>query len=340
MNPFGAVAAVLSAALFGLSVTAAKMFVGRLDASLTAGLLYLGSGAGLAVWAALRRGRESNLSLKDAGWLLGSIAFGGVLGPLLLLLALQRGQASSVSLLLNLEAPLTAIIAAAVFREPLGRRFLGALALVILGGLVLSAPGAGKVSWTCAALAAAACLCWAADNNFSQPLSQRDPAQVGAVKGLAAGTFNLGVAALAGSVRPRPADALLVGGVGALGYGLSLVLYLFAQRRIGSARTALFFALGPLIGAAAAVFLLGEPLTIPLAGAAAFMAGASWLALHERHEHLHSHAEAHEHRHRHDEHHRHEHEPGLGDEEHSHWHSHAGLSHDHPHAPDIHHRAH
>lgn len=336
----GPAAALASAALFGLSVTAAKAFVGRLDAAMTAGLLYLGCGAGLAIWARVRRGREASLRLGDAGWLLGSVAFGGVLGPVLLMLALKRGPASEVSLLLNLEAPLTALTAAALFREPLGRRFIVALCLTVAGGALLSGGGGGGVPWSCAALVAGACLCWAADNNCSQPLSQRDPAQVGAVKGLAAGTFSLSAALLTGGGRPGIADATLVVAVGALGYGLSLVLYLAAQRRVGAARTALFFALGPLIGSAGAVVFLGEPLTARLAAAAVLMAAASWIALHERHHHAHDHREAHEHRHRHDEHHHHEHETDPRGDEHSHWHSHVGLSHDHPHSPDIHHRAH
>ena len=59
--------------------------------------------------------------MRECPWLLGAIAFGGVLGPLLLMLGLTRTAAATASLLLNREAVLTAVIAWVVLLRSLSR---------------------------------------------------------------------------------------------------------------------------------------------------------------------------------------------------------------------------
>ena len=97
-------------------------------------------------------------------------------------------------------------------------------------------------------------------------------------------------------------------GVGFVGYGISLALYVLALRHLGSARTGAYFSTAPFFGAFAAVIALGEPVTAGLLlVAGGFMGLGVWLHLTERHEHEHVHEEiAHAHPHVHDEHHRHE----------------------------------
>jgi hypothetical protein len=127
-------------------------------------------------------------------------------------------------------------------------------------------------------------------------------------------------------------------GLGALGYGASIVLSLRAVRVLGAARGAALFACAPFIGAWVAVPLLGERLHGgDLLSMLAMVAGAALLVT-ARHGHLHTHEPlVHEHLHVHDEHHQHPH-PDPASEPHSHEHRHEGLTHDHPHASDLHHR--
>jgi hypothetical protein len=128
--------------------------------------------------------------------------------------------------------------------------------------------------------------------------------------------------------------------IGLLGYGFSLVLFVFALRHLGAARTGAYFSTAPFIGALLAVTLFGEPVTVGLTVAGLLIAGGVYLHLAERHEHEHAHeALEHEHRHVHDEHHQHRHEPGdpIG-EPHAHPHRHLPIVHRHPHYPDLHHR--
>jgi drug/metabolite transporter (DMT)-like permease len=132
--------ALLAAVLFGASAPFAKLLLRDAAPQLLAGLLYLGSGIGLTiVWLRPRRtagaAREARLTRRDAPWLAGAIVFGGALGPLLLMVGLTRTQASSASLLLNLEGAFTALLAWFVFRENFDRRIALGMLAIVAGGV-------------------------------------------------------------------------------------------------------------------------------------------------------------------------------------------------------------
>jgi len=342
----GILDALASAALFGASTPLAKLLVGAMSPVLLAGLLYLGSGIGLLGWWWLRRrlGREAQeaaLVRRDIPWLAGAIASGGVLGPLLLMLALAHVSASSASLLLNLEGVFTALLAWFVFRENFDRRIAVGMALIVAGGMVLAWPDeavGGSSLWMLAV--AGACLAWAIDNNLTRKISAGDPVQIAGFKGLVAGFVNTGIALSTGHALPGVPAVVAAGLVGLLGYGVSLVLFVLALRRLGAARTGAYFSTAPFLGAALSLILLHEAPGFVFFGAAGLMAAGVWLHVTERHAHTHAHEElAHDHAHVHDEHHRHAHGfPWDGHEPHAHPHVHAPLVHSHPHYPDLHHR--
>ena len=132
-----------SAILFGASTPLSKLLLGALDPQMLAGALYLGAGLGLA---AVRLGRnaagvpsnEAPLRRSDLPWLGAVVMFGGLLGPLLLMLGLTRTQASSASLLLNLESLFTMAIAWLAFKENVDRRLLLGAFAILAGAALLS----------------------------------------------------------------------------------------------------------------------------------------------------------------------------------------------------------
>src|SRR3954451_4940786 len=132
-------AAMGAAALFGASTPFAKRIVGDMSPAVLAGLLYLGSGVGLWLARVVRdRGfAPTQMAPAEWPWFGAAILFGGVLGPLLLMLGLAHTSAAHASLLLNLEAVLTALLAWIVFRENADRRIVLGMALIVAGGLVL-----------------------------------------------------------------------------------------------------------------------------------------------------------------------------------------------------------
>ena len=337
--------ALTAAILFGASAPVAKGLLAGTTPQLLAGLLYLGSGAGLLLyWLARRHARETAetpLVRADLPWLAGAILSGGVAGPLLLMVGLTRTPASTASLLLNLEGVFTAGLAWIVFREHVHRRIMLGMAAIVAGGILLS--WQGRLTWGGLAgplAVAGACLAWGIDNNLTQKISASDPVQITMLKGLVAGATNTGLAMLLGG--RWPAGPVLLGAlvIGFLSYGVSLVLYVRALRELGTARTGAYFSLAPFIGAALALVLWREPVTLSLLLAALLMGVGLWLHLTERHEHAHAHeALEHAHAHVHDFHHRHAHRPDdPSGEPHTHLHRHEPLTHAHPHYPDIHHR--
>ncbi len=337
-------AALAAAVLFGASTPFAKALLGATPPVLLAGLLYAGSGIGLSLARLVRdRGfRRADLSRAEWPWLLGAIIAGGLLGPALLMYGLERTSAADASLLLNLEAMLTALVAWVVFRENADRRVVLGMALIVAGGVVLAWPTerAGTTSLIGALSVAGACACWAVDNNLTRKVSASDPVFIAATKGLAAGSTNVILAIFLGARPPAPVLTAAALGVGLVGYGVSLVLFVIALRGLGSARTGAYFSTAPFVGSAIAIIMFGEPVSWPFWVAAALMAAGVWLHLTEVHEHEHAHeALTHAHAHRHDAHHQHAHNFDWdGREPHTHEHSHEPLVHRHHHYPDVHHR--
>lgn len=340
--------ALASALLFGASTPFAKLLVGQIPALWLASLLYLGSGLALTVWIALRAaGRRVRFGLArgDWGWLAAATFAGGMVGPVLLLTGLAATPANTASLLLNLEGVFTAAMAWIVFREHTDRRLVFGMLLIVAGGVALTWSASVERGSVWPALAiVGACLAWGIDNNLTRKIAGGDAVLIAAVKGWVAGGVNGALAYTLGLAPSALAAAGAAAGVGAIGYGASLVCFVLALRHLGAARTGAYFSIAPFVGALVALPLLGESLA-PLAWLAAALMGAGlWLHLTERHEHEHVHEPmAHTHAHRHDEHHAHAHDgatpavdPLTG--EHVHGHAHGRLVHSHPHFPDLHHR--
>ena len=336
----GALFGLGAALLFGCGTPLAKLLLAEIRPLPLAGLLYLGGGVGVLCVRLFRRAGSTEAPLRraDALPLLSIVVLGGLVGPLLLLVGLSRTSGFAASLLLNLEAPFTIVLALVIFREHLGlKEVIGALVIVLGGALLSASPGSSRADPLGALAVAGACLFWGLDNNLSQRLSGKDPIAIALVKTLGAGTASLGLAAALGELPPLAA-VLPALAVGSLSYGVSVLLDLYALRLLGAARQAAWFATAPFFGAGLSVVLLVERPDAWSVFAGALILGGALALKTARHGHRHRHAELqHDHVHVHDEHHQHAHErPVVGP--HSHPHVHEALEHDHPHVSDQHHR--
>ncbi|WP_259728435.1 DMT family transporter [Synechococcus sp. CS-1327] len=349
----GLIAGLLAALFFGLSAPLISVFSREGSPLMIAGLLYGGAAFGLLMVRGVVRQQqqESPVQRRDLPPLLGLTVLGGMVGPICLVQGLTLLSAGSASLLLNLEAAFTLLIAVLVGREHLSRRGLIAAGLILSGAVLLTESSLHGATLQGSLLIAGACLAWGIDNNLSQRLSLRDPLQIALLKAIGASGPMLLLALVAGGSLPAwPAlVGLLV--IGALGYGLSIWLDLLALRHLGAAREALVFSTAPFVGLLFSLLVLREPFTGAMAMAAAAMVLGVALLLKEDHSHWHRHQTLrHAHRHRHD--------PSGGDPHHSHghpaadqgtghllqayWHAHehehAPIEHEHPHVSDGHHR--
>ena len=340
----GPLLATLSAVLFGISPVLCKLVIGDMSPALLAGLLYLGSGIGLQILLLFQR-RNSLLELLQLSpqhriKLLGAVVSGGVIAPLCLTYGIKYGHASEVTLLLNLETVATTVIAWLIFKEYIGVRVWVGKALILVAAVIVIVRSEGGFDFSLSGiLVVLACIFWGIDNNLTRDVEELSSAVLASIKGLSAGIFTTVLALLFSS---GTATTVQIGGsllIGALSYGLSLVLFVEALRKIGSARTATFFAIGPFIGTLMSIALLGERPPGSYWFAAALMLAGVFLLYNEIHRHQHTHeALTHSHRHVHDEHHQHEHKGETPETAHEHSHVHSAMTHSHSHWPDIHHR--
>lgn len=336
----GVLLALIAACAFGIT-TPLVGWAGRgVGVFTTAALLYAGAAAAALALRAVAGRTDAPLRRTDLPRVVAVALVGDALAPVLFAWGLQRAGSTIGALLLNLEAVFTVVLARAVHAEPIGRRVAIAVTAMAAGGAALALDAWSDASWSVLGVAAvaAATAAWATDNTLTRPLAERDPLEVVAAKGVLGALVTAIVAVAADEPMPSARAIGVLAACGATGYGLSLRLYLLAQRRIGAGRTGSVFALAPFIGAAIAV-AIGDRAGGPYAVVAAVLFAAGvYLHATERHAHAHVHpALEHEHPHRHDDgHHDHAHDPPFHGE-HSHPHRHDAVSHAHDHAPDIHH---
>ena len=329
----------MAAVLFGLSTPLVQHFGRGLGAFTTAALLYAGAAA-VAFLIRQPPEREAALRRSDSARILAMAGFGAVIGPVALAWGLQRTSGASASLMLTLEALVTAVLAWRLYGETMDKRVGLAMLFLLSGGIMLvfeqGLLGDTHLAGLLAVLVAT--VAWGIDNALSRGVSERDPGQVVLAKASIGVASTLSLAIVFGEPLPAVTAAAALLAIGATGYGLSLRLYLLAQRAFGAGRTGSVFAFAPFIGASAA-FAMGSRTGswMLIAGGILMLVGIV-LHLFETHRHAHAHeALEHEHAHLHDDgHHHHAHEV-LPTGQHSHWHQHKPLRHAHPHVPDAHH---
>ncbi|MDQ1256617.1 MAG: hypothetical protein QG656_1215, partial [Candidatus Hydrogenedentes bacterium] len=184
--------ALLSAGLFGMATPFSKSLLDGLQENQLAGLLYCGAAVFLTPHMALRWRKHETTVPRDARnrlMLLGAIFFGGVVGPVLLLLGLRLSQAASVSMWLNLETVATAVLAVLFFREHLGKWTWLANAAVLFAGVLLSVDRGWAGLWGILLVGGAA-ISWGVDNNLTATIDGVTPQATTFWKGLVAGTTN------------------------------------------------------------------------------------------------------------------------------------------------------
>jgi drug/metabolite transporter (DMT)-like permease len=268
----GGLLALGAAVTFGATTPLVQRFGRGLGPFTTAALLYFGS----AFFAAVPAGtRHAPLRKTDVPRLVTVAVLGAVVAPIALVWGLQRTSGVLASLLLNLEALFTVVLARIVWAEPIGRRVSAALAVTLAGGALLVVDGratSATAGWGALAVVGAT-LGWAADGVIGRPLSERDPSHVVLAKGVLGALLSFALARGSGEAWPAGGASLALAGCGAIGYGASLRMYLLAQRAVGAARTGTVFAAAPFIGASVA-WAMGER-----AGGGATIAAAALCAI-------------------------------------------------------------
>jgi len=336
--------ALLAALLFGLNAPLSKLLLSDLSPMYMVAFLYLGAGIGMLLLHTLtQEGKsEAPLTVREMPWTVSMILL-DVLAPFFLMWGLQRTSAANASLLFNFEMVATSLIALGFFRESIGKRMWFSIGIITIASIFLSIDFSDVSAWEFSSgslLVIAACGCWGLENNCTRNMSAKSPAEIVIVKGFGSGTTALVIAMLMKNSFPDSLFPIMGAGVlGFVAYGLSIFLYVKAQRYLGAARTSAYYAAAPFMGVLLSMLILKEFPGWNFAVAAWLMLCGVYLAIREKHIHKHLHEKlVHNHAHLHDDqHHNHEHNPPVVGW-HFHEHTHESCTHVHPHSPDIHHR--
>lgn len=278
---WGFVGVLLSAILFGVSTTLNKIALTNTNPILIAGLSYFSAGLLLLIihyspfhpklllLFETTTPTEHEIAKKDYKILGLIILFGSVIAPLMLLQGLKTTTAVNTSLLLSTESFFTALIAFTFLRERGTKKEYTGILLLIIGVIFLTTNANFQEinltqSITGNMLVLGACVFWGLDNNLSKSLSKKtEIIYITGLKCLIGGTILLSMPLFLNIKYEVPLVSLpYILSVGALSIALSILLFLFALREIGSMRTGSIFSVSSLFGAIFAFFALGESFSI------------------------------------------------------------------------------
>ena len=258
--------ALLAAALYAISTPVSKLLLQDVAPTMMAGLLYLGAGTGMFVLGVVRRGikqlpREQHLTRRDLPYTVGMVLL-DIAAPICLMVGLTRTTSANASLLNNFEIVATALIALMVFREKISRRLWLAIGLITLSSMILSFEDASSLQFSFGSLfVLAACVCWGFENNCTRMMSASDPLEIVVIKGFGSGLGSLLIGLVIGEPLPAPEVLPVVLALGFVAYGLSIFFYVYAQRRLGAAKTSAYYAVAPFIGVLLSRIILRESFT-------------------------------------------------------------------------------
>ena len=255
--------AILAAALYALNSPFSKLLLEQVAPTMMASLLYLGAGIGMALLALTRKAaglpsNEKHLTRKDLPYTVGMILL-DIAAPIFLMIGLNNTTSANASLLNNFEIVATTIIALAIFKEAVSKRLWLAMVLITLSSMILSFEDASSFRFSTGSIfVLLACICWGLENNCTRKMSESDPLEIVIIKGFGSGIGALLVALWSGAKLPALAPLLLTLLLGFVAYGLSIFFYVYAQRKLGAARTSLYYAVAPFIGAALSLLIFRQ----------------------------------------------------------------------------------
>ena len=335
--------AILAAALYAINIPFSKLLLTRVEPTMMAAFLYLGAGIGLFFYGLITKDREKTAPLTKAElpYTVGMILL-DIAAPVLLMFGLKLTSPANASLLNNFEIVATSLIAFFVFKEALSKRLTIAICLVTVASITLSFEGEGSFRFnTGSLLVLGAACCWGLENNCTRMLSSKSSVQITTIKGIFSGLGSLVIALCIGEKIPGILWLLAAMVLGFVAYGLSINLYIQAQKDLGAAKTSAYYSIAPFLGVAFSFFLPGETVGIQFFAGLAIMVIATVFmvkdTIHLQHDHEHAHIHTHEHSHgdvthSHEHSHHHSHTHIHGEDENAHGHDHGNdIPHDHQH---------
>lgn len=245
--------AILAAALYAISSPVSKILLSKVPPTMMAGLLYLGAGIGMSIIGLFRykTGKlkeELGLTKKEIPFTVSMVVL-DIAAPIFLMIGLTMTTPANVSLLNNFEIVATSLIALFIFKEAIGKRLWIAIGFISVASIILSVEDISSFSFSFGSLfVLLASICWGFENNCTRMLSVKDPLQVVAIKGFGSGIGSLIISFVLNETSTNVVYIIATLLLGFVAYGLSIYLYVYAQRELGAAKTSAYYAVAPFIG--------------------------------------------------------------------------------------------
>lgn len=257
--------ALLAAAFYAINTPLSKLLLNNVPATFMAAFLYLGAGVGVGIMYLFHwhnEDRAERLTKKDLPYTIGMIVL-DILAPIFLMLGIKYGTAANASLLGNFEIVATTLIACLAFKEAVSKRLWAAIGMITLSSILLSFEGAGSFRFSYGSvLVLLATACWGLENNCTRSISDKSTYEIVVLKGVFSGGGAFVIALISGEKLSEMRYILPAMLLGFVAYGMSIFLYIRAQRDLGAAKTSAYYAVAPFVGAFLSFVILGEKLTI------------------------------------------------------------------------------
>ena len=294
--------AVLAAVFYAINVPFSKQLLQDVPPTFMASFLYFGAGIGVGImylfhWNSEKR--EEQLTRDNLPYTIGMVLL-DILAPIFLMLGVSIGSSANASLLGNFEIVATTLIALLLFKESVSKKLWTAILFITISSIILSFEGSGSFHFSLGSLfVLLATICWGMENNCTRKISEKSTYQIVTIKGLCCGLGSFVVASVVGESLPSVKYIILAMLLGFVAYGLSIFLYIRAQRDLGAAKTSAYYAVAPFVGTFLAFLINGEQLSAAyLVGLFFMIIGTLFVVadtLMKNHSHLHTHLITHTH---------------------------------------------
>ena len=257
--------AFLAAVFYAINTPVSKFLLNNVTPTFMAAFLYLGAGVGVGIMYLFHIKKEEKaerLTKQDLPYTIGMIVL-DIAAPIFLMIGIKMGTASNASLLGNFEIVVTTLMALLIFKEQVSGKLWIAIGFITLSSIVLSFEGSGSFQFSIGSLfVILATCCWGLENNCTRKISDKSTYEIVLLKGIFSGGGSFTIAMVLGEKIPEMIYIAIVMLLGFVAYGLSIFLYIRAQRNLGAAKTSAYYAVAPFIGSFLAFVVNGEKLAV------------------------------------------------------------------------------
>ena len=151
--------------------------------------------------------------------------------------------------------------------------------MTVISCVILSFEGSAALNFSRGSvLVLLSAVFWGIENNCTRALSEKDPMIIVLLKGIFCGGTSFVLALLLGERAENLLSIVLALVLGLVSYGLSIFVFVYAQRILGAARTSVYSALTPFLAAVISLIAFRELPGTKYLFALCFMILGAWLS--------------------------------------------------------------